>query len=302
MSLGSAKIKENAACTGSKPRARAALLECLPPARRPLAPCGGARPCEVPFPTCWLHPSVALDDSWGDHDGVETQAPGWGQWAAFPGDPPPRPAASPDHPVPPRPPGAAPGSGTAGASGPASGRGRGRRGVGRGSSQAGSAVLLPRGRRRCQERSLLVASTEAIGLPVLPSRADLLPPPRGERLEGAPARGAPTAEGTSGPRVALAEPRGRAVGVRAARAGAPCHPGAVCRSLSLPLVPARRPGPSGVSSGRGAWVRRAGRLCRGSVGMALRSQRLVPLAPRPCFQRNEATPGSWISPEGPRAS
>lgn len=24
--------------------------------------------------------------------------------------------------------------------------------------------------------------------------------------------------------------------------------------------------------------------------------------PRPCFQRNEATPGSWISPEGPRAS
>lgn len=58
--------------------------------------------------------------------GVETQAPGWGQWAAFPGDPPPRPAASPEHPVPPRPPVAAPGSGTAGASGPASGRGRGR--------------------------------------------------------------------------------------------------------------------------------------------------------------------------------
>lgn len=43
------------------------------------------------------------------------------------------------------------------------------------------------------------------------------------------------------------------------------------------------PGPSGVSSGRGAWVRRAGRLCRGSVGMALRSQRLVPHAPRPPF-------------------
>lgn len=127
-------------------------------------------------------------------------------------------------------------------------------------------------------------------------------PAPGGAAGGAPARGAPTAEGTRGPCVAPAEPRGRAVGVRAAQAGAPCHPGAVCGSLSLPLVPARRPGPSGVSSGRGAWVRRAGRLCRGSVGMALRSQRLVPLAPRPRFQRNEATPGSWISPEGPRAS
>lgn len=110
-------------------------------------------------------------------------------------------------------------------------------------------------------------------------------PAPGGAAGGVPARGAPTAEGTRGPCVAPAEPRGRAVGVRAAQAGAPCHPGAVCGSLSLPLVPARRPGPSGVSSGRGAWVRRAGRLCRlcrGSVGMALHSQRLCP-SPPPLF-------------------
>lgn len=57
------------------------------------------------------------------------------------------------------------------------------------------------------------------------------------------------------------------------------------RSLRFAVPPAgsrEAPGPSGVSSGRGAWVRRAGRLCRGSVGMALRSQRLCP-SPPPLF-------------------
>lgn len=94
----------------------------------PSPPVGGPGPARSPFPRvgCTRLWTWALDDSWGDDDGVEMQAPGWGQWAAFPGDPPPRPTASPEHPVPPRPPVAAPSSGTAGASGPASGRGHGR--------------------------------------------------------------------------------------------------------------------------------------------------------------------------------
>lgn len=71
--------------------------------------------------------------------------------------------------------------------------------------------------------------------------------------------------------------------------GSALSPRQSLRSLSLPLVPARRPGPSGVSSGRGAWVRRAGRLCRGSVGMALRSQRLCPSPPPPFSEKRGHT-------------
>lgn len=176
---------------------------------------------------------------------------------------------------------------------------------GRGARQlAGrTAVLLPRGRRRCQERSLLVASTGAIGLPVLPSRADLLPPPRGERLGGAPARGAPTAEGRRG-HVAPAWLQPSREGGRLA-SGPHRRERLVTPAQSAFVVP-----PAG--SREAPWAFRHIFGARGlgaEGGTALSRVRRhgaplpapVPLAPRPRFQRNEATPGSWISPEGPRA-
>lgn len=126
-------------------------------------------------------------------------------------------------------------------------------------------------------------------------------PAPGGAAGGAPAHGAPTAEGTRGPCVAPAEPRGRAVGVRAAQAGAPCHPGAVCVRCPSRWFPRG-------ALGLQAYLRGEGPGCGGRDGSVAgpSAWRSAPSAcaprPRPCFQRNEATPGSWISPEGPRAS
>lgn len=53
-------------------------------------PGGPSSPARSPFPRvgCSCLWTWTLDESWGDNDGVEAQVPWWGQWAAFPGDPP----------------------------------------------------------------------------------------------------------------------------------------------------------------------------------------------------------------------
>lgn len=137
--------------------------------------------------------------------------------------------------------------------------------------------------------------------PGAPIAADLLPPPRGERLGGrqpagprrrrghvAPAWLQPSREGgrlASGPhrRERLVTPAQSAFVVPPAG------------SREAPWAFRRIFGARGLGAEGGTALSRVRR--HGAPLPAPGAPR-----PRPCFQRNEATPGSWISPEGPRAS